>query len=291
MGKGGFNPVYALKNETLVHISEVERGLKCGCKCPVCNALLIARKGKKVSHHFAHHTQTDCEYSGETALHLAAKDLLSKAKKMVIPAVFIKFPNSSRPDELIHEAMEIEIDHVEVEAHFGNVVPDVVVHSGKRFFFIEIYVTHGLDERKLAKLKEARISTLKINLNKRNGTVSPEELSHLLLDDCNEKTWAYNAKADHYYQMFLCAAEKKPIIRRGFAVHVDGCPRRCRVWRGKSYANVMDDCSCCEYHIKTDYVEYFTDDLSDEEEVKREYLYCTGAKHIRSIANFKQNST
>ena len=120
MNKGEFNPVFALRNEKIVHISEVERGRKCGCKCPVCNGLLIARKGEQLSHHFAHYAKTNCEYSGESALHFAAKELLSKAKKMVIPAVSLKFPDSCRPDELIHEAMEIDIDRVDCEKYFGN---------------------------------------------------------------------------------------------------------------------------------------------------------------------------
>lgn len=285
MNKGEFNPVFALRNEKIVHISEVERGLKCGCKCPVCNGLLIARKGEQLSHHFAHYAKTNCEYCGESALHFAAKELLSRAKKMVVPAVSLKFPDSCRPDELIHEAMEIDIDHVDCEKHFGNVIPDVVVYSGKKFFFIEIYVTHGIDERKLAKLKDARVSTLEIDLSKRNGTVTPEELSRLLLDNCEEKTWVYNAKAERYYQMFLRAADKKPIVRRGFALHVDGCPLRCRIWRGKPYANYVDNCYYCKYHITTVHTE---DSVEDIEEIGYKYIYCSGAKRIANIVDFKQ---
>lgn len=285
MSNGEFNPVFALKDAKIVHISEVERGLKCGCKCPICNGLLIARKGEQLGHHFAHYAKTNCEYSGESALHFAAKELLSKAKKMIIPAVFLKFPDSYRPDELIHEAMEIDIDRVEVEKHFGNVIPDVVVYSGKKFFFIEIYVTHGVDEKKLAKLKESQVSTLEIDLSKRNGAVAPEELSHLLLDDCEEKTWLYNARAERYYQMFLHAADKKPIVRRGFALHVDGCPIHCRVWHGKSYANYFDHCCYCKYHITTVHT---GDNADDIEEIGYKYICCSGSKRIANIVDFKK---
>lgn len=38
-----------------------------------------------------------------------------------------------------------------------------------------------------------------------------------------------------------------PIIQRGLALHVDDCPIRAREWRGKHYANVMDDCTGCPY--------------------------------------------
>jgi hypothetical protein len=46
------NMIYALKNDEIVHTSEVESGLKCECICPACGARLIARKGTKVLHHF-----------------------------------------------------------------------------------------------------------------------------------------------------------------------------------------------------------------------------------------------
>lgn len=67
------NMVYALKNGKTVHISEVESGLKCECICPACGEALIARKGKKVIHHFAHKSTEECEYGYQTSLHLVAR--------------------------------------------------------------------------------------------------------------------------------------------------------------------------------------------------------------------------
>jgi|GEM_PF-5938786 len=43
---------YALKNEVLTHISKVERGLKCGCKCSCFGKPLIAYQGEKKTHYF-----------------------------------------------------------------------------------------------------------------------------------------------------------------------------------------------------------------------------------------------
>ncbi len=45
----------------------------------------------------------NCEYGYESSLHLAAKDILSKAKKIVIPPVYVKFPDSYKKDELVCE--------------------------------------------------------------------------------------------------------------------------------------------------------------------------------------------
>lgn len=279
MDKGKLGPMYALKDEKIVHISEVERGLQCGCRCPICNSLLVARKGEKVAHHFAHYRQSDCEYNGESSLHFAAKKLLRGAKKMYIPAVYVEFPYTPRQRELIYESMEIDIDRVELEQHFGNIIPDIVVYSKGRPFFVEIYVTHSVDEKKLKKLKEAQISTIEIDLSKFDGIVTSDKLSHLLLDDCEEKEWVYNVKAEHFYQMFLHMADKRPIIQRGYALHVDDCPILCRVWHGKPYANYFDHCYYCEYHVATEHTE--------DEGYK--YIYCSGEKHIKGIADLKRS--
>ena len=130
------NLIYALKDGAITSISDVQSGLKCGCVCPACGAPLVARKGSKMMHHFAHHAGDNCEYGYESSLHLAAKDILSQATKMTIPPVYVHFPHSPKKDELVSQEIEIEIDRVELEKRFDNIVPDIVVYSGNRCFFI-----------------------------------------------------------------------------------------------------------------------------------------------------------
>ena len=78
--------LYGLNEEKeLKHVSEVNRGLDCRCFCPACNALLIAKKGRRNRHHFAHYEKDPCQYAGETALHLAAKEILEKRGRSHYP--------------------------------------------------------------------------------------------------------------------------------------------------------------------------------------------------------------
>lgn len=37
------------------------------------------------------------------------------------------------------------------------------------------------------------------------------------------------------------------------AVHAMDCSRKMRCWRGVYYANVTDDCSCCELFVGAEY--------------------------------------
>lgn len=90
------NLTYALKDNSLVHISEVESGLQCGCKCPACGETLIARKGDKVIHHFAHKSTVECEFGYQTSLHLAAKKVISENGIIQVPALYLTFPETGK---------------------------------------------------------------------------------------------------------------------------------------------------------------------------------------------------
>ena len=272
MAKCQLNLIYALKNNQVVYVDDVENGKKCGCVCPACSSPLVAKNnGTKREHHFAHPPQLSCEYGYETSLHLAAKEILSKAKKMVIPAVYLKFPDSYKKDILLSSEMEIPIDSVELETRFESVIPDVVVYAGKQKFFIEIFVTHKIDDVKLAKLKKQGVSTLEIDLSEKERTISPEELSDVLLKGSEEKIWRYNAKAEKWLNRFYSAADRRPILVQGFAVHTDYCPLTGRCWRGRPYANVMDDCIYCHYCIS------YKDDA----------VLCSGRLRVSKIEDFK----
>ena len=41
----------------MVHVDDVPRGLNCGCTCPNCHEVLLARHGEVKEHGFAHHSE------------------------------------------------------------------------------------------------------------------------------------------------------------------------------------------------------------------------------------------
>ena len=162
----GGNLIYALSNGKLVSVEDVPAGLKCDCFCPACGEHLVAKKGQKMTHHFAHKAGTNCAFGYQTSLHLLAKDILANARRMVIPELYLRPDKPWLRDHLISPAREILIDEVDVEQNHGSIIPDVAVYAGGKKFFVEIYVTHAVDEEKLSKLKQAGISTIEIDLSK-----------------------------------------------------------------------------------------------------------------------------
>lgn len=263
--------IYALKNGEIVNVSDVEKGLKCECVCPACGESLVAKKGNKVMHHFAHYAGHNCEYGYESSLHLAAKEILSNAKKIIIPAVYLVFPESYKKEELISESKEIKIDKVVLEKRYNDIVPDIVIYAGGKQFFVEIFVTHKIDDEKLTKLRSANISTIEIDLSKKSETVTTTELTDILLNDSSEKRWKYNAFAEYWLQKFYEVSDNRRLVRRGLATQVDNCPIKSRVWKGKSYANFIDDCLYCEYCISAE-----DDDI----------ILCSGRHRISTIKDF-----
>ena len=267
--KNQLNLLYALRDNSIVSISDVESGLKCGCVCPACGERLVAKKGTIMMHHFAHYSGENCAYGYESSLHLAAKDIISKANKMTIPPIYVIFPHSYKKDELINEAQMISVKKVELEKRYGSVIPDIVVYTDETVFFVEILVTHRIDDEKLKKLRKAHVSTIEIDLSKKSSTISIEELTSILLNDSDEKKWKYNSLSEQYYQQFIEVSDEKEVVHRGYALHVDDCPIGKRIWKGKPYANFIDDCLHCQYCISNG-----------------DIILCSGRSRIATIDDF-----
>jgi ssDNA-binding Zn-finger/Zn-ribbon topoisomerase 1 len=213
-----FKLPYGLKDGNLVHISSVEKGLKCGCVCPACHHPLVARKGDKTVHHFAHHNGSECAKGIETALHLSAKEILERRRKIRLPKVEVKF-NSYRDNWTISEEMEIEFNEVRLEYRMDSIVPDVIVYVKGRPLLIEITVTHQTNATKINKIKELGLSCLEIDLSNIKREISLEDLEEIVIEHVEHKGWLHNERSSIFKNKAISLTEKKRVIQRGFANH------------------------------------------------------------------------
>ena len=218
----GGNLIYALSNGKLVSVEDVPAGLKCDCFCPACGEQLVAKKGQKMTHHFAHKAGTNCAFGYQTSLHLLAKD--------------------------------------------------IAVYAGGKKFFVEIYVTHAVDEEKLSKLKQAGISTIEIDLSKADRYIQAADLSEVLLGNSENKKWIFNTQVDKCYQAFLQVSEKRRIFHKGHVAYTDFCPRKLHWVNGKPCASQLEDCFNCDYQF----------------EVGDDYVLCMGRSLVTSIDALKK---
>lgn len=267
------NLTYALKNGQLTHISEVQKGIKCGCKCPACGAELIARKGDIMMHHFAHRSKEECEYGYQTTLHLIAKKIISENRIVRVPSLYVKFSGSGKK-ELIEKEKIVNVSAVILEKKLDNIIPDILLLTDAGKIIVEIYVTHEIDSKKKEKIKQLGVPTLEIDLSKIDREISEAELKEVLINNNKYKTWIYDGRREDVYRKFLQVSEEKEIVMRNYALQIDDCPIKKRIWKNKSYANLIDDCYGCEYFI--------TDKKGDVQSI-----FCSGKNRIAHISDFE----
>lgn len=267
---------YAIRAGQVVGIADVESGLRRDCSCPVCGYVLVAKKGNKVRHHFAHHRDSGCANAPETLLHMAAKQVIEQARQLMLPAVWLSFQNV-KPAWELSAAQIITIDDVRLESPIGTLVPDLIVSVRDRLLAIEVTVTHRTCDEKVRRLSQAGCSVLEIDLSKQPRFLSLEELTTVVVRGVEHKTWRHNRLAEAVRQDVLQLCEHKKTITRGFALHVDNCPIPARVWRGKPYANVIDDCWNCEHCVATEH--------SDAGETTS--ILCLGRRNVRTYEQWR----
>ena len=208
--------------------------LKCNCICPGCGAKLQARLGTERIRHFAHHRAPECNIhiARQTALHLMAKDIIAREKKVMLPAVSFDLIDTKAYKELpteIKQAYEHELksktipcrdrpqkvtfDDVILEKRVSTIIPDILARRNGQECMIEIAVTHFSNANKKDTVRDLGISSLEIDLSSFAETTLDEKvLTDILLNDTEHKTWLYNA-------LFIKDADKIETLARDICHH------------------------------------------------------------------------
>ncbi|MFM3283763.1 competence protein CoiA family protein [Klebsiella quasivariicola] len=246
--------LYGMLNGKATHISDVSSDEACCYRCPGCNARLIAKKGKLKQHHFAHAAGADCGVGVETALHLAAKEIIEAKKYIYLPPVEVKVPRRGNPSvlDVLAPEQKYSLDKVVLERRIDSIIPDVIAYVRNRALAIEIKVSHAVSECKAAHFQAIGMSAIEIDLSNVARAFTPEMLESFVIGPGKHKSWIFNAAAARRCEEMLSRGVRRSTVYRGFACHVDGCPVPARTWKGRAYANLTDDCFCCTYLLDFD---------------------------------------
>lgn len=146
-------------NKEIVDVKTVKNGKSCDCQCIVCYSPLIAKQGKKNSWHFAHDFssgEVDCQWSGETELHLRVKEYISKVPSISIP-IGINNPKIET----------LQIDNVLFEMRYDPTrrIPDVTILSNGEKILVEIAVTHFCDQKKINEYKLTNVNAIEFDFS------------------------------------------------------------------------------------------------------------------------------
>ncbi len=237
----------------LVHVSDVQNGLKCGCICPACKSPLIARQGSKRDWHFAHVSDVNCNNAGETALDFAAKQVLKDLKgKIFIPEETIRkagWPTDiqwankpiSRLNNLMthivpeRRALESNVRIEPQDWADQGFRPDAVLELDGFQLLIEILVTHEVDKEKRERMRKVRLGVIEIDLSETDRHIAPNELESLIISEAPRKwlvtgrkeTWK-KKEAEFTKELKAEASRLNKMVLRNLTRHsyVNACPRR-----------------------------------------------------------------
>ena len=204
------NP-YGLRNGRIISVEDLnpisEFGLKCNCICPSCGDPLVARiRGTKKEKHFAHKSGADCGKAYESALHRLAKQVIDEGAEISLPPLessyacingyividgIIKFPSYySMAKPIIPDKGETV-----VEKDMGAFRPDISIKHNGIELFIEIQVTHPVDDEKKKRIQEKKISCIEVDFSYyKNEILDESDIRDALAGKDNnvEIRWIYN---------------------------------------------------------------------------------------------------
>jgi len=289
---------FARRDNTIVSIEEVGRGLSCDCTCLSCGARLVAKKGTKHVHHFAHYHGAACANGLETALHLRIKALFRQKRSIVVPAVRLH-----RQSAVYFEPYLFRYQQVEEEPYLGQLYPDLILRSGQRALLVEIKVTHATPSKKKKKLRRLGLPAVEVDalalyesLPPRNGQPDIPAFEYELVHGTAFKQWLFNPakqRAEFRLRKMAIARPVKHRLYKGYHQYLTAdCPLGKRRWRsgfrqGQAFAYVTQDCMHCP---RCAHLEYETDYAGFKEvPLEPSVVHCWGQVQGRPKAKLWQD--
>lgn len=194
----------------LVEVSQVERGLACDCRCPACGEQLLAKKGTVNVQHFSHRSGSDCATGAETALHLAAKQLIADKRWVQLPELPVQVTRSDpqcglfAPRKAFGRGEAWRFDRVVLEQKVGDVWPDAVGYIDEVGHAVEILVTHAVDANKQAYLASLRLPSIEIDLAAWVGKVFTfDALESVVITSVENKRWLFHPQQAEWEALLL----------------------------------------------------------------------------------------
>jgi hypothetical protein len=183
-------------NGRVVHIDDVPNGVQCGCICPQCKRLLIAKNGGyKRAHHFAHESETKCKGGTETIIHLAAKQIVADYKLVALPFLL---------GEISGEEIQLaEFDNVLLEHPFVSsttqqrIIADCYGQNASGGLIVEIAVHHRVEADKARLLEALGLPAMEIDLADKIGEmIGWEDLTQAVLFESYRRRWIFTPSLD-----------------------------------------------------------------------------------------------
>lgn len=175
---------FGLRDSRMYAAMDVPRGLACHCLCPGCGAPLVAKHGAgRRQPHFAHYGSVPNESCAETAVHLYAKQILTRASRLNLPRWtgaegMPNPPEATDAAGLLHLGESVHwparVTHIwdaQSELPRAGIRPDVVMEDSDGELLVEVLVTHAVDDAKALTVRRLDARMLEIDLSSTKDSV------------------------------------------------------------------------------------------------------------------------
>jgi hypothetical protein len=220
----------------VVSVEEVRRGKACDCCCTACGEILIARQGDVRAWHFAHASGGDCAGAAESALHLAAKQLIVEEGQILVPALEASASHRLEDGRIGEASLERRpenwrLDGARSEVPVGALRIDVAATHDGVPIFIEVAVTHLVDEAKQEALATLRTACFEIVLDPYlHEAWTWDDLRQDVLLCSGNRRWLYHPELSALKHKVQCKAVAKAYAK---PLQVNGEPETHRLrWSG-----------------------------------------------------------
>lgn len=90
------------------------------------------------------------------------------------------FPENLIKKEIVKPGTKVRLDTVKLENKIGDIIPDIVVRAPDITLYIEIKVTHGIDENKLKYIQENNLNVIEYDFSKMAHIINSGHLRKVL---------------------------------------------------------------------------------------------------------------
>lgn len=227
----GARILYGQRNDVLVHVDDVLRGLACDCICPECGRPLMAKQGAVYAHHFQHVADdVQCNPTAESLVHRYAKEQIAQLAVITLPGFDVEASFRSTDGKLHYAYRRYtqyrrKVLHAQLEAEYASsgydfvIKPDVLIKSPESHFSlaVEVYFRHAVDEDKLAKLALCPLTSVELDLSDLSASASAHVIRTAVADPRRWR-WLHNQDLA-YFQGQLTA-----LLRRSNSIYLPRPP-------------------------------------------------------------------
>lgn len=189
------NPFAETPVGVIVHAEEAHSRGSSSWLCPGCKKGLLLKRSVYGRPFFAHRAEP-CGLSFETALHLFAKQVICEDRAVLVPEYRVDGEVTSSP--ALVRFTDASMETADERALAVRIVPDCTLRDGQRTLYVEVRVTHAVNEAKELKVHSTGTSMIEIVLSRTAAAdMDVESLRKYVLENAT-RHWIVNAAhAEH----------------------------------------------------------------------------------------------